>query len=133
MIAEPGVAILHVEDEAVNRALLRAVLGRSDNPRIRDADLVEAETIADAKRILSARAMDLILLDVRLPDGDGLDLLRLVRSSNPDLGVVVMSASVLPEEREEALRAGCNAFVPKPYLASELLLIIGRVLTPTGA
>ena len=128
----PGVAILHVEDEALNRALLRAVLQRSDDPRLRDADLVEAETIAEAQRVLSGRQMDLILLDVRLPDGDGLDLLRQVRSTDPDLGVVVMSASVLPEEREEALRAGCNAFVPKPYLASELLLVIGRVLSPTG-
>jgi two-component system, OmpR family, KDP operon response regulator KdpE len=127
------VAILHVEDEALNRALLRAVLQRSDDPRIRGADLVEAGTIADARRAMSDRAMDLILLDVRLPDGDGLDLLRQVRSTHPDLGVVVMSASVLPEERDEALRAGCNAFVPKPYVASELLLIIGRVLAPAGA
>jgi two-component system KDP operon response regulator KdpE len=122
------VRLLHVEDEALNRALLRAVLQRATDPRLRSALLRDAETLAEARAILGDHDVDLVLLDVRLPDGSGLDLVREIKATDPDLGVVVMSASVLPEEREEAMRAGCDAFIPKPYVAAELLRTLGRIL-----
>lgn len=64
----------------------------------------------------------------RLPDGNGLDLIREIKSRDPDLGVVVMSASVLPEERETAMQAGCDAFVGKPYVPGDLLATLQRML-----
>jgi two-component system response regulator HydG len=91
--------------------------------------LLEARTLGQARGILTEEAIDLVLLDVRLPDGSGLDLVREIKSLKPDLGVVVMSASVLPEEREEAVRAGCDAFVAKPYVPGELLATLQRVLS----
>jgi two-component system KDP operon response regulator KdpE len=120
--------ILHVEDELLNRSLLRAVLGRARDARVAGARVDEAANLQVARSFLAAHHVDLVLLDVRLPDGNGLDLVREIKARDPELPVVVMSASVLPHEREEATRAGCDAFVSKPYLAQDLLDTIGRLL-----
>jgi len=69
-----------------------------------------------------------VLLDVRLPDGNGLDFLRELRSVDRSPRVVVMSASVLAIERDEAMDAGCDAFVGKPYMPAELTATLGRLM-----
>ena len=120
--------ILHVEDEDLNRALLRAVLARAGDPLLRGATLLEAPTLAEARTELDAENIDLVLLDVRLPDGNGLDLVREIKGRGPMPAVVVMSASVLPAERQEAMRAGSDAFVPKPYIAADLLQTMARLI-----
>jgi two-component system KDP operon response regulator KdpE len=121
--------ILHVEDEELNRRLLRAILDRANDPRLRSSIVDEASDLSSARTSLFANPPDVVLLDVRLPDGNGLDLLREIRSLTPSPRVVVMSASVLPSERDEAVRAGCDAFVGKPYTAAELTETLGRLLS----
>lgn len=120
--SEPAHAmrILHVEDQDLNRRLVRAILERAVDPRLRATILDEAPDLQTARSILAANLPDVILLDVRLPDGNGLDFLRELRSEHSSPRVIVMSASVLASERDEAVRAGCDAFVGKPYKASEL-------------
>jgi two-component system KDP operon response regulator KdpE len=125
--------ILHVEDEELNRRLLRAVLERAADSRLRSAVIDEAPDIESARRFLSSNVPDLVVLDVRLPDGNGLVFMGEIRSSHPSARVVVMSASVLASERAEAMRAGCDAFVGKPYSAGELTEVLGRVLSEGGA
>ena len=117
-----------MEDEPLNRSLLRAVLERARDARIRTARVDEAGDLRGAREHLADHSVDLVLLDVRLPDGSGLDLVREIRAREKELGIVVMSASVLPAAREEAARAGCDAFVSKPYVAQELIDTIGRLL-----
>lgn len=112
--------ILHVEDQDLNRRLVKAILERAVDPRLRATILDEAPDLQTARSILAANLPDVILLDVRLPDGNGLDFLRELRSEHSSPRVIVMSASVLASERDEAVRAGCDAFVGKPYRASEL-------------
>jgi two-component system, OmpR family, KDP operon response regulator KdpE len=122
----PPLRILLVEDEAMNRTLMRAVLTRASDPRIRLAELVEAETLADARRHLDAGSVDILLLDVRLPDGSGLDLAReLVGAGESRPRIVILSASVLPAERAAAIEVGCDAFLGKPYRPADLLDLLG--------
>jgi DNA-binding response OmpR family regulator len=71
---------------------------------------------------------DVVLLDVRLPDGNGLDFLRELRLVDRSPRVVVMSASVLAIERDLAMDAGCDAFVGKPYMPAELTATLGRLM-----
>lgn len=121
--------VLVVEDEPVNRALLRAVLEHSRFERLRDCELVEAETIAEARQHLLAHRYDVVILDVRLPDGSGLALARELAQERPAVGqqVVVMSASVLPAERDAAMQTGCDSFLAKPFEPTELTELLVRL------
>jgi two-component system KDP operon response regulator KdpE len=133
-VAEAPRRLLVVEDEPANRALLRAVLARSRDERLGRPELLEAGSIAEARQILGEREIDLILLDVRLPDGSGLELateLRDAGAAKPR--VVILSASVLPSERGAALEAGADAFLGKPYAPSELVETILGVLERAGS
>lgn len=126
----PQRRILLLEDEAVNRSLVRAVLSRSDAPELKSARLLEATTIAEAHAVLAAADVDVALLDVRVPDGSGLDLARELARRNGQRrpAIVIVSASVLATERDAAMQAGCDAFLPKPYRPSELIETISRLL-----
>jgi CheY-like chemotaxis protein len=128
--AERPWVVLVVEDEAPNRALLRAVLSRSSDETLRRAVVLEAGNLAAARRILGERWADLVLLDVRLPDGNGLDLAGELRSAPPARRprVVILSASVLPIERDAALRSGIDAFLGKPYRPADLVDTLQAVL-----
>lgn len=122
--------ILYVEDEAPNRALLRAVVERAGDPTVRASTLLEAPDLATARQVLSSEPVDLVLLDVRLPDGNGLDLARDIRQGDePRPEVIVMSASVLPSERDAALETGATAFLAKPYAPAELIALVSKALS----
>jgi two-component system, OmpR family, KDP operon response regulator KdpE len=122
--------ILYVEDEAPNRALLRAVVERAGDPRVRASTLLEAPDLATARQVLSSEPVDLVLLDVRLPDGNGLDLARDIRQGDgPRPHVIVMSASVLPSERDAALETGATAFLAKPYVPADLIALVSKTLS----
>ncbi len=127
MAAEP--VVLLVEDEEPNRALLRAVLARSAADRLRGVLLLEAADLASARAILSSQHVDLVLLDVRLPDGNGLSLIPAEADRGPETPrFVVLSASVLPAERATALEAGAAGFLAKPYRPAELIAIVADLL-----
>ena len=121
--------VLYVEDELPNRALLRAVVARATDPTVRDANYLEAPDLAAARRILASEPVDLILLDVRLPDGSGLDLARDVAAGpGPKPDIIILSASVLPSERDTALASGASHFLEKPYVPRELMALIAESL-----
>jgi two-component system KDP operon response regulator KdpE len=121
--ADRPLGVLLVEDEEMNRILLRAVLARAPDARIRGATVFEAASLAATRAFLSDPSMpiDVALLDVQLTDGSGLDLVREIVALVPRPKVVVMTAGVLLPQREAAQRAGCDAFLSKPYMPHELL------------
>jgi two-component system OmpR family response regulator len=121
--------ILVVEDQLTNRLLLRAVFARATDPTLKAATLLEAETVAAARDILEREEVDLILLDVRLPDGSGLDLASELRDRGDKRPrIIILSASVLEIERTAALDAGGDAFMGKPFRPVELLDLIADLL-----
>ncbi|HEV8698819.1 MAG TPA: response regulator [Candidatus Limnocylindrales bacterium] len=130
--------VLVVEDERPNRVLLKATVDRATIRRVREAIVLEASTLAEARTIIATRQVDLIVLDVRLPDGDGLTLARDLNDSGRRPRILVLSASVLPSERSMALDAGTDAFMAKPFVPADVvetmagLLDAGPVVTPAG-
>ena len=121
--------VLVVEDEEPNRALLRAVLARTTDVRLRGMVLLEAPDLATARAILQTNHVDLVLLDVRLPDGNGLSLMwETAERGGPKPPFVVLSASVLPAERAAALATGASGFLAKPYRPAELVAAVVDIL-----
>lgn len=114
--------LLVVEDNELNRALVRAIITRAAAPELRTAEIIEAHTLAQAQAVLSDTAVDVVLLDVHLPDGSGLSLLdslpAAVRQRRPV--IVAVTGGVMPEQRAAALAAGCDAIITKPYVAADL-------------
>ena len=106
--------ILIVDDEPQIRTLLKATLGRAGY------SVVEA---ANAREALSAKAIDkpdLILLDLGLPDRDGLELVQILRA-DPRPALIVISARDQTEQKVAALDLGADDYVTKPFDTEELL------------
>ncbi len=123
-----GLTILAVDDDPVIRTLIRAILTQADDPAIRGALLREAGTLGEARRILEGEPIDLLLLDVHLPDGLGLDLAaELQRLPGDRPAIVALTASVLPADQQAALNAGCDAFLAKPYPATALVSVCSEL------
>jgi CheY-like chemotaxis protein len=125
--------ILLVEDEDLNRTLVKAVLARADIAAVREAEILDAGSLAGARETLAGQDVDLILLDMNLPDGHGLTLARELaaggaRAAHERPVVVAVTASVLPQDRAAALDAGCDDFLDKPYAAAELVAIVANHL-----
>ncbi len=81
----------------------------------------------EAVRQMETFAPDLVVLDMRLPDTDGVDLLRQVRTVRADLPVVVTTAYASMQPMLEVLGLGHSGFLVKPFELSELAELIGRV------
>jgi two-component system KDP operon response regulator KdpE len=125
--------ILLVEDEALNRTLVKAVLSRAEVEAVRAAAVLDAATLAAAREKLAGEEVDLILLDMNLPDGNGLTLARelaggQVTPAGQRPVVVAVTASVLPQDRTAALEAGCDGFLDKPYAAADLVSVVANHL-----
>ena len=73
----------------------------------------EAGSVAEALALLAGHSPDVVIFDVRLPDGSGLDVARKVREANPTMGIVVLTMYAGDEQLFGALEAGASAFVPK--------------------
>jgi two-component system KDP operon response regulator KdpE len=128
--------ILLVEDDELNRVLVRTILARAADPELRAADLVEAGDLGQARAALAEMAFDIVLLDVGLPDGDGLSLAGDIddirhRADRRRPAIVAMTGDSAPESRTAALSAGCDAVLVKGGYSSADLL--GELAAQLGA
>lgn len=90
--------------------------------------VLEAPTGAEGLRLLRDEPPDLVLLDIRLPDMSGWDVLRRLARKGTPVRVLVVSAHTSPRTFERALTFGCIGYVVKPFLAAELLREVERAL-----
>jgi two-component system, OmpR family, KDP operon response regulator KdpE len=113
-LTAPGPLILVVEDEPQLRRFLRTAL------TAQDYRLVEAETVREALVAATTHNPELILLDVGLPDGDGIDLTRRIREWSR-VPIIVISARGREDDKVAALDAGADDYLTKPFGVNELL------------
>ena len=121
----PRRRVLLVDDLEVNRRLLREVLEPLG------FEITEATTGEQALAVYGALPLpfDLVLLDLRMPGMDGFELARRLRALPGFSGrIVTSSASVFGFNREDAIRAGADEFLPKPFQESQLLDILHHLL-----
>ena len=91
-------------------------------------EVLHARSVAEAERFAAERPPQAVLLDLRLPDGDGLDLLTRLKARQPDLPVVVITAHGSVATAVAAMQAGAADFLVKPFPAERLLVTLTNVL-----
>jgi len=114
--------ILVVDDEHLIRWSVEQVLRREG------FGVLQAGTGADALRLAQAEAPDLVLLDIRLPDGDGLEILERLRAGDPDLPVIMITAHGGVESAVRAMKLGAHDYIIKPVNFEEMTIAIRKAL-----
>jgi two-component system, cell cycle response regulator DivK len=116
--------ILIVEDNEKNMKLVRDILQHKGHTTL------EAVTGMEGVRIARTQRPDLVLMDIQLPDIDGIAALREIRkdSALDAMPVLAVSASVMPDEQQKVVTSGFDAFVAKPINLKHFLETVQRFL-----
>lgn len=114
--------VLVVDDDRAVRTVLQVNLSKHG------MEVELAPTVAQALAILHERAFDVVLTDVRMPGGTGLELLAQIKKSWPDTQVVVMTGYGSVEDAVAAIKAGAADYIIKPIAREELIIILDRAV-----
>lgn len=114
--------ILIVEDNEQNRYLMEYMLEQNGY------SVVLACTGSQAVAMVAQEKPDLILMDIQLPDIDGLEVTRRIRATetNDNIPIVAVTSFATSGDREKALAAGCNGYIEKPINPETFLAEIGK-------
>jgi CheY-like chemotaxis protein len=113
--------VLVAEDEESNYELVRTVLQK----RYR---LLRAHNGIEAVNITQDEKPDLILMDIRMPELNGLDATRIIKEVNPHIPIIALSAYAFEENIREAKAAGCDHFMSKPFRVEDLIETVGKYI-----
>ncbi len=119
-MAQPSVLIIE-DEEGVRTALAKRL-------RMNDCLAEAAVTGEEGLKRLGERPADLVLLDYRLPDADGLKLLERIRRQWPDILVVMMTAYTNVDVAIQAMRLGAYDYVSKPFSLDEMMVVVDKAL-----
>jgi len=111
------ISVLLVDDHELIRQGLRRAFERDQEFEV----VGVAGSLADAKRLIGLVNPDVTILDVRLPDGNGLEACRAIRKERADMGIVILTMYAGDDQLFEALESGASAFVPKNAPAEDVV------------
>ncbi len=116
--------VLVVEDNFMNKVLVREML------TLHGYEVIEAGTGKEAVELTSREAPDLILMDLHLPEMDGVTATRLIKEREElrMIPIVALTASAMKGDEETILSEGFDGYVPKPIELSKLLAVVGDAL-----
>jgi DNA-binding response OmpR family regulator len=112
------VNILLVEDHADTRRVLSTLLGRSGH------EIITATGVADALQLLANMRVNVLLSDLGLPDGDGLDLVAKAKSLQPKIKTIALTARGSQKDYELGKKAGFDHYLTKPFDFHELRTLL---------
>ena len=115
------VVLIVEDDQLMSDSLMKVLSGEGLHP-------LAAGTGGEAKKFLESTAIHLILLDINLPDMDGLDLLKVVEETEPDIPVLVMTAYSDVTVAVNAMKKGATDYIQKPFELDELKVIVHKAL-----
>ena len=113
--------VLVVDDDKNTRSLMQAVLGK-------DYNVFTAENGNAALKIMDEQYVDLVVVDIMMPELDGYGFTSALRESDSEIPILMVSAKQLPDDRKEGFRVGIDDFMTKPIDNEELLLHVKALL-----
>jgi len=120
--------ILVVDDEAPIRELLSTYLGKYGY------EIVVAANGKEAQRLTDEEALNLVIMDIVLPDADGMEVLSAVKQNHPNLPVIMLTGIGFDEELlQEAQQRGAVGYISKTLPLDQLLMEVRRVLSYKAA
>jgi len=117
--------VLVVDDEKLIRFTLRERLAEEGYV------VYEAQDVAEGVKLLERHRIDCAILDHRLPDGDGFELMTLIKQIAPDVPTILMTAFSSVQKAVEAMRRGAFTYINKPFDADEMVLNVRTALETT--
>jgi two-component system OmpR family response regulator len=123
-MGETKARILHVDDHQDTRLMMSALLADSGY------GVMTAGSIAEGLELANEISFDMFILDVRLPDGSGVDLCKTLRQSHPHTPVIYYSAYGDNNESEAAVTACGDAFLRKPLCIADIEAAVAQYLKP---
>ena len=115
--------LLLVEDHASFRQALRFLLNLRPDMRV----VAECGSLAGCRALEGLGSVDVALLDLMLPDGDGTGLVAVLRGANPEVKVLVLSASIEPGVQERLAKAGADGVLDKTIAPTEIAAAVARL------
>ena len=106
--------ILIVEDDRINFMLLHKLLETTG------AEILHAETAQESVDISLSTRLDIVLMDIRLPDFSGWEAAQMIKKEKPDLPIIVQTANAMVEDKEKTFKYGCDGYITKPISKSVL-------------
>jgi DNA-binding NarL/FixJ family response regulator len=103
------IRVMHVEDHANFRDLMRSLMNSQSDMEV----VAQAGSLDEARVQIAGSEIDVAVLDLSLPDGNGLDLIPELRQANPDVGVLILSANLDPAGPERAPGTGADEILDK--------------------
>lgn len=125
MKAKEIIRILIVDDHAIVREGLKQILTDDENLVVAG----EAENAAEAIRLAREKDFDLVLLDISLPDRDGLELLEVLKKNHPKLGILMLSMYRETQYAVRAIKSGASGYLNKQSAPDQLVSAIKQVVT----
>ena len=123
MNIEKHPVILIAEDNESNFFLLQEILKKQYR-------IIHAKNGVEVVQMYRNEHPDAILMDIRMPEMDGLEATRAIRESDQDIPIIAVSADAYEDDKQAAYQCGCNAYIMKPINFSELKETLLLLLTP---
>ncbi|MCD4833095.1 MAG: response regulator [Bacteroidales bacterium] len=114
--------ILIAEDEESNYRYLEMVINKTK------ANIVWAKDGIEAINLCKEHEPDLILMDIKMPNMDGLEATRKIKKTHPEIPIVAQTAYAMENDERMSLEAGCNAYLSKPIRATKLIETLSTFL-----
>ena len=118
--------ILLVEDDEISGLLINAIFEKTNCNILNAKNGIEAIELCKKKSDI-----DLILMDIQMPDMNGYEATRQIRKFNKDVVIIAQTAYALSGDKEKAIKAGCNEYITKPIIKEKLFALIKKTIKLT--
>ncbi|MDA3952608.1 MAG: response regulator [Bacteroidales bacterium] len=116
------IIVVIAEDEQINFLFLKAVLKPTK------AKIIWTKTGRETIDVCNSEKVDIILMDIKMPDLNGLEATSEIKKTFPNLPIIAQTAYAMEEDEEASIEAGCNDYISKPIRPERLLTIMSKYI-----